>query len=124
MPLQLCVPAGQVPLHALAFGMHAPAHSLLPVGQAGTHARPSQVTDPPPVGAWQAVHDVLSLGPQVATALLSTHLPPHTWKPLLHIRPHAPATHAADPFGSVGQITHAGPHPIGSLSGAHRAPHR
>jgi hypothetical protein len=120
MPLQLCVPVGHTPLQAFAFGMHAPAHSLLPVGHAGTHAKPSHVTVPPPVGAWQAVHDVLSLGPQVAGARLSTHLPLHTWNPLLHMRAQVPAAHAAAPFGSVGHITHATPQPVASLSGAQR----
>jgi hypothetical protein len=76
-PLQLCVPLGQVPLQAIAFAMQAPLHSLLPLGHAGTHASPSQVTVPP-VGGWHAVHDVESFGPQVATALFDTHFPPHT----------------------------------------------
>ena len=39
-----------------------------------------------------------------------------------------PLTHAAVPFGSVGQVTHAVPHPVASLSAAQRAaepvPHR
>jgi hypothetical protein len=77
-PLQLWVPVGHAPLQAIALPMHAPLHSLEPLGQAGTHARPSHVTVPPPVGAWQAVQDVLSLGPHVATALLLTHLPAQT----------------------------------------------
>ena len=51
MPLQLCVPVGQVPLHASALPMQAPLHSFDPVGHAGTHASPSHVTVPPPVGA-------------------------------------------------------------------------
>ena len=50
MPLQLCVAAGHVPLHAFAFGIQAPEHSLLPVAHAGWHAKPSHVTDPPPAG--------------------------------------------------------------------------
>jgi hypothetical protein len=29
------------------------------------------------VGAWHGVQDVVSLGPQVATALFETHFPPH-----------------------------------------------
>lgn len=78
MPEQLCVPAGHVPLHAIELGMHAPLQSLLVVGQDDPQARPSHDAVPPPVGAWQAVHDVLSFGPQVARALLSTHLPPQT----------------------------------------------
>jgi hypothetical protein len=73
--LQLCVPVGQVPLQAIALAMQAPLHSLLLLGHAGTHARPSHVTEPPPDGVWHAVHDV---GPQVATARLLTHLPAQT----------------------------------------------
>ena len=76
MPLQLCDPVAQTPLHAFAVGIQAPAHSLVVLVQAGTQASPSQVTLPP-VGAWHAVHDVESFGPQVAVALFSTHLPPH-----------------------------------------------
>ena len=118
------VPVPHTPLQAIAFAMHAPLQTLLPVGHAGRQARPSHVTVPPPVGAWQAVHDVLSFGPQVAMALLSTHLPPHTWKPLLHMRPHVPDTQAAAPLVSVGQLTQAVPQPVASLSGAHRVPQR
>jgi hypothetical protein len=76
IPPQLCEPAGQTPLQAFAVGMHAPAHSLVVLVHAGTQASPSQVTVPP-VGAWHAVQDVESLGPQVATALFETHLPAH-----------------------------------------------
>jgi hypothetical protein len=124
MPPQLCDPAGQTPLHALVVGMHAPAHSLVLAGHAGTQARPSQVTVPPPVGATHASHDVTSVGPQVATALLSAHWPLHKWKPDLHARPHAPATQAAVPLGSVGQFAHMAPQPVGSVSGAQRVPQR
>jgi len=77
MPLQLCVPLGHDPLQAMVLAMQAPLQILLPVGHAGLHASPSQVTVPP-VGAAQAEHDVLSLGPQVAGALLSTQAPLHT----------------------------------------------
>jgi hypothetical protein len=66
-----------IPSQALAFGIHTPAHTFIPVGHAVTQARPLQVTDPP-VGIWQAMHDALSLGPQVATALLSTQVLPQT----------------------------------------------
>lgn len=119
MPLQLCEPVGQTPLQAFAVGMQAPAHSLVVLVQAGTHASPSQVTVPP-VGAWHAVHDVVSFGPQVATALLLTHLPPQRWKPELHCSAHAPLTQAAAPLVSVGQLTQLVPHPVGSLSAAQR----
>ena len=47
MPAQLWVPLGQRPEHAAAAAMHAPAHSFMPGGQAGTHMVPSQVTAPP-----------------------------------------------------------------------------
>jgi hypothetical protein len=76
IPLQLCDPVGQTPLQAFAVGMHAPAHSLVVLVQAGTQASPSQVTVPP-VGVWHGVQDVESFGPHVATALFETHLPPH-----------------------------------------------
>jgi hypothetical protein len=66
-----------IPSQAFAFGMHAPRHSFIPAGHAGWQARPSQVTVPP-VGVMQGMHDALSFGPQLATILLSTHLPPHT----------------------------------------------
>ena len=77
-PLQLWVPVGHTPEQAFPLGMHAPLQTVVPLGQAGTHARPLQVTVPPPVGAWHAVHEAESFGPQVARALLSTHLPPQT----------------------------------------------
>ena len=76
IPLQLCVPVGQIPLQAFALGMQAPAHTLVPLGHAATQASPSQVTVPP-VGARHAVQEVESFGPQVATALLLTHFPAH-----------------------------------------------
>lgn len=123
IPEQLWVPAGQTPLHAVALAMQAPLQSLLPFGQAGTQARPSHVTVPPPAGVWQGAQDV-GVGPQVAAALLLTHLPLQTWKPLVHIKPQTPATQAAVPFGSVGQVRQVGPQPVGSLSGAQRIPHR
>jgi hypothetical protein len=66
------------------------------------------------------VHDVESFGPQVATALLSTHLPPQMWKPVLHISAHTPLTHAAVPFGSAGQLMQLVPQAVASLSGAQR----
>jgi hypothetical protein len=122
IPLQLCCPVMHTPLHAFAVAMHAPRHSFIPVGHAGWHARPSQVTVPPPVGAWQGMQDASSLGPHVATALLSTHLPPHTWNPVLHISAHIPLMQAAVPLVSVGHVTHVAPHPVASLSEAHRAP--
>jgi hypothetical protein len=62
----------------MVVAMHAPLHSLA-FAHAGTQVRPSHVTDPPvPVGAWQGMQDVLSVGPQVASALLSTHFAPQT----------------------------------------------
>ena len=124
IPEQLCVPLGHIPLHAMVLAMHAPLHSLLVPGQAGTQANPSQLTVPPPLGAWQALHEVLSVGPQVATALLSTHFPLQTVKPLLHISPHTPRTHAGTPFGSVGQLVQLAPQAVASLSAAQPAPQR
>lgn len=64
------------------------------------------------------------MGPQVASALLSTHLLLQTWNPALHISPHTPAMQAGEPFGSVGQLMQVDPHPVASLSGAQRVPQR
>ena len=77
IPEQLWVPLPHMPLHAMVLAMQAPLHSFAP-GQAGTQASPSHDTVPPPLGAVHGEHDVLSFGPQVATALLSTHLPEQT----------------------------------------------
>ena len=73
MPPQSCEPAAHCPEHAAAMAMHAPAHSFMPAGQAGTHAVPSHVTVPPPVGASQATHEV---APQLPMAMLLTQRPP------------------------------------------------
>lgn len=126
MPLQLCVPVGQGP-HGVFVGIHAPAHTFVPLGHAGWHARPSQVAVPP-IGTSQGIQEVLSFGPHVATALLSTHLPPHWWKPALHMTAHAPLTQTALPLGSVRHTRQLVPQPVGSLSDAQRPeapmPHR
>jgi hypothetical protein len=126
--LQRCVPDGHMPLQGVETGMHAPAHSLACEGQLGTQDRPSHVTEPPPVGAWQGLHEVESFGPQVAIALLSTHLPLQMWKPVLHFTAQTPLEQTAVPLESVGQATQAVPHPVASSSGAQRAlgpvPHR
>lgn len=75
LPLQTWVPVGHIPLHAIAVGMQAPLHSLVPaVGHDATQPRPSQVTVPP-VGIWQASH---AMGPQVARSLLLTQRWPQT----------------------------------------------
>ena len=123
MPLQLCVPLGHDPLQAVLLEMQAPLQILLPDGHAGLHASPSQDTVPP-VGAAQAEHEVLSLGPQVATALLSTQAPLHTWKPLLHFKLQLPDTQAAAPFASAGQLVHMAPQAVASSSAAQRVPQR
>jgi len=52
IPEQLWVLVGHIPLQAMALEMQAPLHSLVLLsGQAGTQARPSQLTVPPPLGA-------------------------------------------------------------------------
>ena len=66
----------------------------------------------------------MSVGPQVATALLSTHFPLQTWNPLLHSRPQTPVTQAAAPFGSVGHFVQVVPQAVASPSGAHVEPQR
>jgi hypothetical protein len=71
--LQLCVPAPQTPEQAAALSMHPmPRHCFLPDGQAGTHMVPSHDTVPP-VGAVQAVHDVV---PQLPMSALLTQRSP------------------------------------------------
>lgn len=120
IPLQLCVPVPHTPLHAFEVGMQLPAHSLVVLVHAVTQASPSQVTLPPP-GATHAEHDVPSLGPQVATALLSTHLPLHRWNPVLHCTAQTPLTQVAVPLVSPAQVTQAVPQPVASLSAAQRA---
>jgi hypothetical protein len=54
--------------------------------QSGTQASPLQVTVPP-LGAWQAVHEV---GPQCPTSASLTQAPPHRWNPLLHFSAQVP----------------------------------
>lgn len=72
IPLQLCDPPGHCPEQAAAMSMQPPRHSFIPMGHVGTHAAPSQLTMPPPVGVWHAEHDVL---PQLATSVFFTHRP-------------------------------------------------
>jgi hypothetical protein len=72
IPPQSCSPAAHCPEHAAAAAMQAPAHNFMPAGQAGTHAVPSHVTVPPPVGAPHATHEV---APQVTTSALLTQRP-------------------------------------------------
>jgi len=119
-PLQLCDPLGHMPLQADELGMHAPLQSFVVLVQAGTHCRLSQVTEPP-LGTVHAEHEV---GPHVAVSLLLTHLLLQTWKRLLHWGTQTPPTQAGTPLGSVGQFTHAVPHPVGSSSAAQRLPQR
>jgi hypothetical protein len=70
-PLQLWVAPMHAMPQALFCATQAPLQIFCPLGQAGTQLTPLQATLPP-VGATQGlVHDV----PQVASALLLTHLP-------------------------------------------------
>jgi hypothetical protein len=46
-PPQSWVPVAHTPEQEALVAMHAPAQSLVPVGQLGTHDVPSQVTAPP-----------------------------------------------------------------------------
>jgi hypothetical protein len=71
LPLQSCVFAGHMPLHAIDDGMHVPAHSFWLAGQAPPHCVPSQVAVPP-VGAVHGVQDML----QLSVLVLETHAPP------------------------------------------------
>ena len=60
LPLHSCVPLGQLPLHAMLVGIHAPKHSFWPFGHEPPQAVPSQVAVPP-VGAVHGVQDILQL---------------------------------------------------------------
>jgi hypothetical protein len=63
-------------MQALALGMHASPHSLVPaVGHDRTQASPSQLTVPAVVGL-QALQAV---GPQFATSMLLTQRVPQRW---------------------------------------------
>jgi hypothetical protein len=77
IPLQLCVPCGQLPLQATLSAMHEPLQIFMPLGHAGLHASPSHVTVPPFAGATHAI--VHSVGPQVATSELLAQRLPHWW---------------------------------------------
>ena len=72
LPLQSCVPDGHMPLHAIADGMHMPAHNFWLAGQAPPHEVPSHVAVPP-VGGVHAVQDML----QLSMLVLLTQAPPH-----------------------------------------------
>ena len=60
LPLQSCVPLGQLPLHAMPVAMHAPRQSFCPLGHEPPQDVPSHVALPP-LGAVQGVHDMLQL---------------------------------------------------------------
>ncbi len=75
------------------------------LGQADTHESPSQVTLPP-VGVWHAVHDVLSFGPHVATALLSHALAAAQVEAAVTLQ-RAHAAHADRRAVGIGGASHA-----------------
>lgn len=72
VPLQLCVPAGQVPRHACAVEMQLPAHSFVPLGQVPPHDAPSHVAVPP-----TGVAHAAQAEPHDATSVLDRHCVPH-----------------------------------------------
>jgi hypothetical protein len=72
-PPQSCLPAGHWPLQAMPVGIHAPAHSWVPPGQALPHFVPSHVAVPP-IGASQGVQDVPQVLMSVSRAHESLHL--------------------------------------------------
>jgi hypothetical protein len=73
LPLHSWVPPGQLPLHAIWLGMHAPKQSFCPPRQDPPHDVPSQVALPP-VGGEHGVQDMLQLFALVAL----TQAFPHT----------------------------------------------
>jgi hypothetical protein len=103
-PLQLCVPVGHLSLQALLRPMHVPRQSCMPDGQLPPQVPFSQVADPPPPGAVQAMQEV----PQVATARLLAQVAPQRWKPLLQAVTQAwPVPQVTMPFVTGGQSAEA-----------------
>jgi hypothetical protein len=89
------------------------------VPQVNPHAVPSQVAVEF-AGGVQAVHDVV---PQLATALLETHVEPHRWKPELQANPHDVPLHVAVAFaGAVHGVVQLVPQVIGLLFAWHELP--
>ena len=82
VPLQLCVPVWQVPLHAIAFAMHAPAHSLNPPLQVYEHE--PLLHTAVPFGS--VVGHAMQLAPQRVTSVSGAQVVPlHLWKLLLQV---------------------------------------
>lgn len=76
LPLQLCVPSGQVPSQAVATPRQTPLHSLVPMGHSGSQARPLVQETEPPVGTEQGSQEVV---PQWATSSFLTQVVPQRW---------------------------------------------
>jgi hypothetical protein len=109
-PLHSCVPAAHMFMQGCDVGMHAPAHSCLPSPQSPPQLWPSHVAVPP-AGAGHASQDA----PQWAGDLLSTHWPPHRWKPLLHVRLQTcAAVHVPRPLGGSPQSADVQQPPMGT----------
>jgi hypothetical protein len=105
LPLQLWVPAGQLPSQALPCSMQDPLQILVLGGQLVPHFVPSQVALPP-AGMGQGVQPV----PQVRGSVLRAQVLPHAWYPVLQARTHLSPSHEVWPLGEVGQVTQAVPH--------------
>jgi hypothetical protein len=60
--------------------------------------------------------------PHDVTALFDTHAPLQRWKPLLHSKPHVPASHVPLAFVGAGHGSHEVPHVIGESSAAQSGP--
>ena len=73
VPLQSCVPIGQVPPQGCPVLIQAPEQIRWSVGQVVPQATPLQVAVPP-VGTGQAIHDE---APQFSVSRLSTQRLPH-----------------------------------------------
>jgi hypothetical protein len=62
--------------------------------------------------------------PQLAVLVLSTHVPPQLWKPVLHEIPHATPSHVAVPFAGVEHAVHDAPQLATAVLATHAPPHR
>lgn len=91
-PSHSCVPVRQVG-QTVASLTQSPMHNFLPAGQLGMHLLPSHVTDPPPPGTSQGVHEA----PQVAVSALFAQISPQRCVPAGQRVKHFRSTHWTTP---------------------------
>jgi hypothetical protein len=127
VPLQSCVPAGQIPWQLCAAGTQAPAQSFVPVGQVAPHETPSHVAVPP-VGCTHGAQAT----PQVRTSVFETQKSLHRCIPIGQSPPHtvvsgaqAVPMHSLVPAGQNAPHetpSHVAPPPVGAKQGKQLSP--